>query len=92
MTRYIKHTYPLLLVFMTIVFHGCVDDGLGFSDNFRDGETTVSLEASFSPFSEGDLTRASGTDGKFLTNLTTSVSSSMTRMVFCLKTEMERNT
>lgn len=69
MTRYIKHTYPLLLVFMTIVFHGCVDDGLGFSDNFRDGETTVSLEASFSPFSEGDLTRASGTDGKILDKL-----------------------
>lgn len=92
MTRYIKHTYPLLLVFMTIVFHGCVDDGLGFSDNFRDGEQLSRLKPLSPHFRKETSPVPQELMEKFLTNLTTSVSSSMTRMVFCLKTEMERNT
>lgn len=47
---------------MAAMFCSCQDDGLGFSaEDLRDGETVVSLEAAFSPFSEGNLTRASQT-------------------------------
>ena len=47
---------------MAAMFCSCQDDGLGFSaEDLRDGETVVSLEAAFSPFSEGNLTRASRT-------------------------------
>ena len=50
----------------------CTDDDLGFrGDGIGEGETIVSLEASFSPFAEGDLTRANieNGNGKLLSNI-----------------------
>lgn len=50
----------------------CTDDDLGFrGDGIGEGETIVSLETSFSPFAEGDLTRANieNGNGKLLSNI-----------------------
>lgn len=48
-----------LLTLLLISVCGCTDDGLGFSaDDLKDGATTISLEAAFSPFSNGNLTRS----------------------------------
>lgn len=55
-----------------ICFSACTDDDLGFrGDGIGEGETIVSLESSFSPFAEGDLTRANIEDGngKLLSNI-----------------------
>lgn len=50
----------LAIAFLCSCLTACVDDGLGFdADDLREGETTLNLEAAFSPFAEGNLTRAS---------------------------------
>lgn len=51
----------LLLGCVCTCFTSCVDDGLGFSSDLKDGETILNLEAAFSPFAEGNLTRTSET-------------------------------
>lgn len=73
MKRLLKIRYIVLASCLAFLFNGCVDDGLGFSaDELRDGETTIMLDVSFSPFSEGNLTRANieNGNGKLLSNLT----------------------
>ncbi len=72
MKRLLKIRYIVLASCLVFLFNGCVDDGLGFSaDDLRDGETTVMLDVSFSPFSEGNLTRANieNGNGKRLSDL-----------------------
>lgn len=70
MKRLLKIKYIVLASCIAFLFNGCTDDGLGFSaDELRDGETTVMLDVSFSPFSEGNLTRANTHDGKLLSDL-----------------------
>ena len=72
MKRLLKIKYIVLASCLGFLFNGCVDDGLGFSaDELRDGETTVMLDVSFSPFSEGNLTRANieNGNGKLLSDL-----------------------
>lgn len=70
MKRLLKIKYIVLAGCLAFLFNGCTDDGLGFSaDELREGETTVMLDVSFSPFSEGNLTRANTYDGKLLSDL-----------------------
>lgn len=52
----------LLLLGCLMAVSGCQDEGLAYLDgSSASGEAIVRLEASFSPFAEGDLTRASNT-------------------------------
>lgn len=70
MKRLLKIKYIVLASCLAFLFNGCTDDGLGFSaDELHEGETTVMLDVSFSPFSEGNLTRTNTYDGKLLSNL-----------------------
>ncbi|MDE5790798.1 MAG: hypothetical protein K2H96_06190, partial [Muribaculaceae bacterium] len=50
--------YILSIFWISMILSACVDEGPGRYVS-PDGEVLVSLEAAFSPFSEGDLTRAS---------------------------------
>ena len=72
MNRLIKLKHIILASCLAFLSNGCTDDGLGFSaDDLRDGETTVMLDVSFSPFSEGNLTRANidNGNGKLLSDI-----------------------
>lgn len=56
--RYITRILPVLAI--AALAGACQDDRLGFSDEeLRDGVVNLSLEASFSPFAAGKLSRAS---------------------------------
>ena len=58
MSRFKITIYTILLCIIGLVQTSCKDD-FGFSDaGLTDGMTIVSLEASFSPFAEGNLTRS----------------------------------
>ncbi len=53
----------LLFSLLSVALHGCTDDRLGYTDeDLREGETFITLEAAFSPFAEGGLSRASVVD------------------------------
>ncbi len=59
----LKSFYNILLTCsLTAGITGCADDFPGYHDgSYTEGETTVTLEAAFSPFAEGKLTRTSET-------------------------------
>ena len=46
-----------------MLLNACVDDGLGFKNGPTDGVADITLDLSFSPFAEGNLTRADISDG-----------------------------
>jgi hypothetical protein len=64
MKRYTNILYAAMALFMVLWLPSCVDDGLGFYDGPNDGEASLSLDMTFSPFSSGNLdTRANIENG-----------------------------
>lgn len=58
MNRIVPNKAILYICWILLALSGCVDESLSGYVN-SEGMVTVNLEASFSPFAEGDLTRAS---------------------------------
>lgn len=63
MTRTLYLLYSTLICCAAMLLNACVDDGLGFKNGPTDGVADITLDLSFSPFAEGNLTRADISDG-----------------------------
>lgn len=64
MSRMMKNIYISAIMAIVFLLTGCVDDGIYYPDgDCPEGETVVSLEAVFKPFTEGNLTRANIENG-----------------------------
>ena len=63
MTGTLYLLYSTLICCAAMLLNACVDDGLGFKNGWTDGVADITLDLSFSPFAEGNLTRADISSG-----------------------------
>lgn len=68
MNRQILKIYSFILVILSLASVGCTDDFGYWGAEDLDGEATLTLDAGYSPFSDGNLTRSEG-NGKILSEI-----------------------